>query len=887
MAAICAVLAAAAARGARPASSPTSQPVKPIAVKPKTKVTFQVEPAGETPAGLRRFALSRVVRDGLPVATPRDMKLDPATGAFSWTPRVSQAGTYALTFLVQDRSTPLGRRVERRVTVEAGEITTDRGEAGKRLRKWYADGTAAGNIGDFYDNRDRGHSHLRMAKFPQLDKVEYPEAVKQRRLDWGLQLRFLFRHVTFGNSSTAAGPTAGGCNSRRALMGQRTADVLHKQYKNAHLYIYPEHRDHDAGTNGRGGYGDLFPANVPYLITSQGSSGSDRAFMEAVALTLAAFRPEVKKRLIASGLLMPTVQMILRSCAKNAKHRQDYLTGKAHPTAFVGHNVDPAAMVRLAHEIRVDTIPPMVQLAVVQEDGAKQGRDYFDPRPEKLFDTPCAVARICRSTKHLRRMVVSARGSYDVSGRKLTYRWAVLRGDAERIRIRPRNKEASEIELLVPYHERRPVQEGAKLQSTRVDIGCFVHNGEHDSAPGFVCFYWLADEARTYGDDGRILDVGYDLGDSTIGYDTDRPRRAGYDITDWKGLLELAGGDGKGFGATLLRKPFGKRELAELRAAAGELADDDADEAAPKKAQDEADAARKDARQAVDRAKKDLDGAKKAHAKEPTDETKADVERAERALKQAEEARQRADKLSADARRDLLNAQRAGGDILTRRRAALAGSVKDRIEAALNAAKDDVGLYVANQGAIDALARACRDAGRQKAFAAARDDLLRRGVLEAESKGRCRLSPILDGPEPAARRLTRYERNRIEWFHVAVLRELVLPGMLKRSFQRNFVHPMLAAPKNWRDVYRYEAGGRLVGWTRHRKGKKEQFTADGALVTKTDKLGRAVEARAVQYIVDRDSRGRPRELKYMTLPKVLRYEYASDADRVGRVRKDE
>jgi len=75
---------------------------------------------------------------------------------------------------------------------------------------------------------------------------------------------------------------------------------------------YPEHRDHDVGLNGDGGgYGDVYPTNTPYLIASQGSSGSDQPFMRAIPFTLAAFRPEVKKKLVETGLLMPTIQMIL------------------------------------------------------------------------------------------------------------------------------------------------------------------------------------------------------------------------------------------------------------------------------------------------------------------------------------------------------------------------------------------------------------------------------------------------------------------------------------------------------------------------------------------------------------------------------------------------
>ena len=45
------------------------------------------------------------------------------------------------------------------------------------------------------------------------------------------------------------------------------------------LYVYPAHRDYDAKN------GDLFPANTPYLLVSRGSSGSDKPFLDAIALT--------------------------------------------------------------------------------------------------------------------------------------------------------------------------------------------------------------------------------------------------------------------------------------------------------------------------------------------------------------------------------------------------------------------------------------------------------------------------------------------------------------------------------------------------------------------------------------------------------------------------
>src|SRR5687767_11258581 len=81
------------------------------------------------------------------------------------------------------------------------------------LRQWQAEGTAAGNQGDYYDNRDRGHSELNLTPYPGMLKIPYGEQDKKINRDWGAQFSIIPR-VVFGNSSTAAPPTATGSNSR-------------------------------------------------------------------------------------------------------------------------------------------------------------------------------------------------------------------------------------------------------------------------------------------------------------------------------------------------------------------------------------------------------------------------------------------------------------------------------------------------------------------------------------------------------------------------------------------------------------------------------------------------------------------------------------------------
>lgn len=392
-------------------------------------------------------------------------------------------------------------------------IVKNFGEAGKRLLEWSEAGTAAGNAGDFYDNHDSDHSNMKYAAFPQLTRIEFSESAKKRGLHHGLQHRFLYNTVTIGNSSTAItqGPHWR-CQGRYALTRSGGPETLARQYLSNHLYFYPEHRDHDPGHNGKdgGGHGDVFPANTPYLILSQGSSGSDRAFMNAIAATLAAFRPEVKKKLKDAGLLMPTVQMIFRMSNKQVASPDDYRTGKAHPTVFDRKQLDAVKMVEMAHDMTTDSLPPFCQIEVLEENTGEVGRDYFDVGPrEKLFDTPCAVARVVKSSKYFRRLIVSAEKSRDLNGKPLSYHWAVLRGDAERIKIKPLDETGSRAELVIPYHNRRPISPGSKMESNRVDIGVFANNGDSDSAPAFVSLFYLDNEKRTYDDKHRIRSVDY------------------------------------------------------------------------------------------------------------------------------------------------------------------------------------------------------------------------------------------------------------------------------------------------------------------------------------------------------------------------------------------
>ena len=844
--------------------------IEPIDRESNTEIAFlmRTKPADAPQAA---YAIERVRRNGQPLPAPANMKLDAKTGAFQWTPSPSQVGKYDVTLRVKDggdreASTSVA------VNVRPRAVSADNSEAGKLLTLWYKEGTAAGNVGDWYDNRDRDHSALNRKLFPQLDEVQYTPEQRKTNQDWA-SARQVLPFVTFGNSSTSAPPTGGGCNPRMYYTNPRGMVLLYQQYRGNNLYMYPAHHDHHPGHNGKPFYGDLLPANTPYVIVSQGSSGTDQPFMRAVPLTLAAFKPEVKKKLIETGLLMPTVQYIFRASNKHLTDPKEYLTGKAHPAVFEGSWVNDLKMVKTAHDLELATIPPLVQLKVVEEDKPVVGKDYFEPPVnEQLADTPAAIARVVRGPNYVRRMVVSAEESFDVNKQPLKYHWVVLRGDAARIQIKAKNDSGSVVELLVPYHERRPIDgHHLKMDSNRVDIGVFVSNGTHYSAPGFVTFYTLDHEARTY-DDGKLLEIGYNAGEADLA------------VTDWAGLLDLFRPDAKGLGAQLLRDRFtpAQRE-ALVKAAADYRTTAEPLIAAQDKAK-QSDAVRQKAQKEFQAAEERRTAAKKAYDDKPTPESLEAVTKAGKERDSAEAARKAADADHQAATKEVEAAKKTADAVLGQKRPDLDAPVTELIAKALAHLQADPMLYFGRRAEIDGLLDA---AGKAKVAAGAKR-LAGFGVVKLDADGNGKLTPIRTGAGPLAERLTTYEKQLLARFNDEVIAAALLPKLVNPSFRVNLTDFRLSTSKNWRDVYHHDKQGRIIGWTRYDGAAAPvDFNTAGEVILEKDARGRAMKTRTAKYEIDAANARPPAvmPLKRTAGDKIHHYEYQGDDDWIGSVTK--
>ncbi len=744
--------------------------------------------------------------------------------------------------------------------LKALPISIGDGEVDKLLRAWKREGTAAGNAGDWYDNRDGEHSPLDLRPWPQLQKVHYTEEMVKTRVHWGLQSKAL-PAVVFGNSSTSAPATQGGSNPRQLYSSPFGLNILDQQYAKNNLYIYPEHRDHDPGRNGRGpgaeeGYGDLYPTNTPYVIISQGSSGSDQPFMRALPYVFAAFRPDVKAKLIENGTLMSTVQMIFRASNKHLKDG-DYLTAKAHPTVFEGAWVDPVKMVQMAHDITIDALPPAVKLKVVDEDRPRPTRDYFDPaNSEAIGDTSAVIARIFRGKDLWRKMTVSAEGSRDLNGKPLKYRWVLLRGDPQGFKITPKNESGSIVELEVAHPKRRPIAPGSPLESSRVDVGVFVHNGSHWSAPAFVTWVAIDHEARTYDDKGRIAEIAYGSGETRLAVKSwwkllAKENEQWFDPltkAQSESIAKLADDRAKFVKDTrsvLADIPVDKGRMKELQAAAAELAAKNA--ALEKKLRGAT-----DAESIVLRTQqKRLAGEIKDNNDE-LDTFKARLALEDRSIKDQEKLLREFDIIQqkrffeAFAASHLTRLQQLVQSPLTAN-----ANYKERESAATEAQRNAIAILV----------------DRRKAF-------------------EIKIDPsAID--RPATKTPTAFELEFDGYLNSERLSQIVFPDALSVQRVVHLTDVGVALPRTWRDVYLYDPKGECVGWARTQTGSKEPafFTADGLLVAERDELGRCKKAKHVTFPVDMTPGAADRYvLRWAPAAAEAEYEYSGPEDRRGKIK---
>lgn len=440
----------------------------------------------------------------------------------------------------------------------AEPITTRSDTVGMLLNEWSAAGTAAGLTGITYENRDGQHSMLDANLFPQLKIVVSPDN------DRG-PARTVRSEPTIGNCSMASPPEQMGSLPRMYMSDPEGGRFLAQQFLMNNLFIYPEHLDHDPGSGGVGGYGDLFPLNTPALLTSQGSSGTDKPFLQALLSTTAAFTPETRKLLIEKKLLAPTLQAIFRRSNKMVVSDADYLTAKAHPVVFDGSQIDEEKMIRMAHGMTPDTIPPLPIIDVIEETNLENGVHFFEPASGtqtnwKIATSPVSVGRIFRGNVSQYGMIVSLAKSFAATSKKIGVRFALLQGDPRFVTI---EQQPGTAVARIRVRWQPPITGARGIRSHRIDIGAFATDGTSFSAPAIISFYMLPNELHFYDNEGRVSEIHYQTFNPEIGLpEDDKDLR-------WARIMQIVSSDNAG--SDLLQRSLATSITTDERAAIHKL----------------------------------------------------------------------------------------------------------------------------------------------------------------------------------------------------------------------------------------------------------------------------------------------------------------------------
>ena len=373
------------------------------------------------------------------------------------------------------------------------------------VRAWLSEGSAVGNTGDLYLNRDRGHSTIAVGDFPQLTVVRYPKSAQATFADVD-HPNALFPCPVFGNISR--GYTQGPfwrSMARFSMTEHGLAARMDALDRNNQFWIMPCVNDY-----GKPLLGDVFPANAPFQFVSQGASWSDQPFLRAALAASASFTQATKAAMIKRHLMGPTLQWLLRSTQKDVATETDYLSAKAHPTAFASKRLDVVRLVKKAHALRPEQIPPTVSLDLINSrmfpvKYPQPLRDYPDLLSELVFASPSAIAFLLRAPAGERTFLFRAR-PFPAETTDVTYTWCVVNGDPKRVKISAPLGEA----LNTPDRGFAQIVLDRRGLTNRLDVACFAKTKDSEwGAPAIISFSPVSLETRVYRPDGKIESIDY------------------------------------------------------------------------------------------------------------------------------------------------------------------------------------------------------------------------------------------------------------------------------------------------------------------------------------------------------------------------------------------
>ena len=333
--------------------------------------------------------------------------------------------------------------------------------------------SVGGNTGDLYMNRDAGHAMLNADAYPGLTVVKFDKEGRDRGMDLDFP-NLVSPYPLFGNCSRALTQGPYWRSIPRSLMTGQSwrLNAMLRFYLSNQTWVFPANADvPPVGT-----HGDVFSSIAPYWIATAGRSFSDLPYLRAALEASRAFKRPVKQEIVRRGLLAPTIQTLIRKSLRSVSNEVDYVSAKAHPTAFPANGVDVRRLAAAAADMDAKSIPPLAVISVSAEKPS--GAVAF---PECTYGTAFAWAFVLRAADERRVFRIHAKGAAE-------FRFSQTHGAQAKIESEGPDK----VKVLI--------ERSAVTQGTRVDIAVFGRNpGTGWGAPSYVSFARL-DEKGPYCD---------------------------------------------------------------------------------------------------------------------------------------------------------------------------------------------------------------------------------------------------------------------------------------------------------------------------------------------------------------------------------------------------
>ena len=338
-----------------------------------------------------------------------------------------------------------------------------------------AQASAGGNTGDLYFNRDASHSMLPLADYPGITAIGLDQEGRNRKHDVNFP-NMLLPYPVFGNCSRAFVAGAYWRSIPRALvtMDSWRMKSMVKFYLSNQTWVFPSNADTaPVGTNG-----DVFASITPYWITTAGRSYSDLPYLRAALEASRNLPVETKKAAVAAGMLAPVIQTLIRKSLKGVSNEEDYLTSKAHPTAFPPNAVELQRLVAAAKKMKPNEIPPLAMIGVTTIPVKSA-----DPRPELTYASAFAWAFVLRADARERVFHIKAKGAEE-------FAFAKTHGDGIDVRIEKTGADTAKV----------TINRTGMSPTNRVDIAVFGRNAATGwGAPSYISFARM-DNAAPYSD---------------------------------------------------------------------------------------------------------------------------------------------------------------------------------------------------------------------------------------------------------------------------------------------------------------------------------------------------------------------------------------------------